>query len=174
MMKKLRKKTGFSLGETMVALLIISLITMSIATAVAFGARQYGNSVSRSEARILCSSLSSIIQDELRNTTQVMIDGDDLYYRTTNYESGDDLSRFDQDEDGHIVVMTGTEKFLLLGEAAYSGEDDLTAELESISFDDGVFNVSLVVHTSNGGGEIRSDFTVIPLNTVKELDPETI
>ena len=171
--KKLRKKTGASIAETMVALIIISLLSMSIATGVAFGARQYSKSTARSEARILCSSLTSMIQDELRNTTEVQTaaDGSLLGYRSTYFQTDDDaLSRFDDNGDTYITVVTGTQTFRLLGEAAYSGGDNITTELKSVTYDDvkELFSVSLVVHTKNAG-DVQSDFNVIPLNSVKVL-----
>lgn len=191
-MRRLRKKAGFSLSETMLALLIVALLSMSIATGVAFGARQYRRAMARSEARILCSSLAGIIQEELRNTTGVQTDGDDLeFFQSTHYQSGTELSSLvviveedgeekEQDE-GYVAVKTGDEYFLLLGEAAYSGANDLKAKLDSVKcntyekeIDDGSktevylssFSVSLVIK-ARGAGEVRSDFDVIPLNEIK-------
>ena len=81
-----RKKRGFSMSETMVALMIVSLVSLSIATGVAFAVRQHNRVVAYSEARILCSSLTSIFQEELGNT-RTYINGSDGNPKTLRFFS---------------------------------------------------------------------------------------
>ncbi len=82
-----RAWSGFSLGETLVALLIVSLLSMGIATGVAFAARQYNRALVRSEARILCSTLTNIFREELGNTQTIDTNpaNDSIRFFSSNY-----------------------------------------------------------------------------------------
>ena len=141
-----RRKAGFSLGEVMVALLIVSLLSMSIATGVAFGMRQYNKAVANSEARILCSTLTSVITDELSNAR--------------NFDSNNTLKA----KDGQIYKGDGSP---LLPAAAYSGgTHELSATIENLKFENGKYTVKLSVSPINTDWKVETTFDVLPLNSV--------
>ena len=90
--RALRDKRGYSLGETMVALIIVSLLSMCIATGVAFGVRQYKRAMILSESRVLCSTLATVIRSELNSTPSVWTEdtGGRVAYFSLAYASSDD------------------------------------------------------------------------------------
>ena len=138
----------------MVALLIVSLLSMCIATGVAFGARQYRRAVANSEARILCSTLTNAITDELSNTTI--------------FDSSDSSKTLQANADGQICREDGS---LLLPEAAYTGTETLSATIKVTYADaDKKYKIELAVSPNNTDWKVETKFDVLPLNpvTVKE------
>ena len=70
-MDKLRKSGGFSLAETLVAMLILSLVAGAMAGGVMFAREQYRKCMILSESKALCSTLSDVIKDQLRNAESI-------------------------------------------------------------------------------------------------------
>jgi Tfp pilus assembly protein PilV len=70
-LRRLRKRSGYSLAESLLALLIILLLSAGIAGGVAFAVRQYNEAMIRSEAKVLCSSLSNVLRNELSITSDI-------------------------------------------------------------------------------------------------------
>ncbi len=129
----------------MVALLIVSLLSMCIATGVAFGARQYRRAVANSEARILCSTLTNAITDELSNTTIF-----------------DPSKTLKANADGQICREDGS---LLLPEAAYTGTETLSATIK-VTYADKKYKIELAVSPNNTDWKVETKFDVLPLNPV--------
>ena len=84
-LRKLLSSGGMSIGETMIAVALIALLSLCIATGTAFGANQYQKSLLSSEARVLSSTLTSIFQEELSNTTQVRYQDGKFRYASPRY-----------------------------------------------------------------------------------------
>lgn len=168
---KLRRKTGYTLAESLIAILLIALISMGLATGVAFGVRQYNNSVTRSEARILCSTLTSVITDELssiQGSCSKSESGNTVSYHSERYGVSGELKA----DGGHICI--GDTK--LIPDAAYSTTMQLRAAVEvtpspaTAGSEVTRFTVRLTIQspdrTSVYKKEIETTFDVIPLNTV--------
>ena len=162
----------------MVTLLIISLLSMAIATGTAFGVRQYRKAVTRSEARILCSTLSSILEDEFTNTQHVFVDGSGNVARYDSQRHGNNISLLVKDSDG-TVVSSGGGGYLfagnneLLSQAAYSkGFQNLCVESPELKYDNEAkfFTVTLTVTDFGKTQKVTTKFDVIPLNSVKTDD----
>lgn len=66
-MDKLRKSVGFSLVETLMAMLILSLASGAMAGGVMFAREQFRKCMILSESKALCSTLSDVLKDQLRN-----------------------------------------------------------------------------------------------------------
>ena len=66
MKKKLRSRRGMTLTETLMALLIASLVSIAVAVGIASAARVYRDSVAPSESQLLSATLSQAMMDELR------------------------------------------------------------------------------------------------------------
>ena len=74
--RKVRGKSGYSIAESLLALLIVALLSIGIAAGVAFGVRQYNEAMSLSEARVLCSTLASVVRGELSVVPEAWTAGD--------------------------------------------------------------------------------------------------
>ena len=69
--KLLSDKRGFSLGELLAATVILLLASQVMTQGMAFATRMYKESLTRSHAKQLCSTLTNVIEKELRYTTSV-------------------------------------------------------------------------------------------------------
>ena len=64
--KLLSDKRGFSLGELLAATVILLLASQVMTQGMAFATRMYNESLTRSHAKQLCSTLTNVIEKELR------------------------------------------------------------------------------------------------------------
>ncbi|MCR5453328.1 MAG: hypothetical protein K6F00_11950 [Lachnospiraceae bacterium] len=86
--KKLKNKKGMSLAETLLAMLIILIVTGTVTNSIKLAVNNYNRSMIRSEAKILYSTLSSIITNELDNTGTITLgDSSDGYYDVIGFFS---------------------------------------------------------------------------------------
>ena len=85
--KLLSDKRGFSLGELLAATVILLLASQVMTQGMAFATRMYKESLTRSHAKQLCSTLTNVIEKELRYTTSVNKgnDGTVLKYFSPTY-----------------------------------------------------------------------------------------
>ena len=75
MMHKLRSRRGMTLTEVLVALLILSLVTVGVAAGVGASVRVYRQATEASDAHMLASTLSTALMDELRYARDIQADG---------------------------------------------------------------------------------------------------
>ena len=73
-MGRLRNKKGMSIVELLSAIAVMLLVTVVLVTGVRLGVKAYTKSVSMSEAQILCTTLTTAVNDELRYAGTVHID----------------------------------------------------------------------------------------------------
>lgn len=148
--RRLRGKNGYSIAESLLAVLIVAVLSTGIATGVAFGVRQYNEAMTLSEARILCSTLAGMVRGELSVVSKAWMAGDGTvtafnsgidqifpsdeekdaaqkrnFYAAeiTETNSGKAINVKDLDDYGEIVMATYPTKVYpmqFLGSAAYS------------------------------------------------------
>ena len=137
-----------------------------------------------SEAQLLCSALTSSIQNELTYAKDVKVSGGKL---TTYFSSARKMGPGCTIivDGGEIKISNGTEKYALVDKANYSSANRsgaggtgqfLTAYLSDITWDGKAFNVTLWVcdsknliadaDTAEDGALAFSKFSVIPLSGV--------
>lgn len=63
--ERLTARRGFTLAELLIAVLILLLATTVIASMMTLAARHYRNEMQQTKAELLCSTLSSSVQNEL-------------------------------------------------------------------------------------------------------------
>lgn len=152
MMHKLRSRQGMTLTEVLVALLILSLVTVGVAAGVGASVRVYRQATEASDAQMLVSTLSAALMDELRYARDIQSDG-----RFTSDTFGEDSSV--GVTDGRITV--GGEK--LLSDAVYAGlrvKNPIT-----VTYAGGVFQVELTVQSGTEDRDVRTaSFAVRALN----------
>lgn len=179
--KKLSNNKGFSLGELLVATVILLLASQILAQGVAYAARMYNESLTRSHAKQLCSSLTAVIETELRYTTSITYDektGKLLTYFSRDYgQSNSGFLSIDSDDNevstGEIAVRTSTGEntnkyHRLLSSSTYSSYD-LEAKVSSAVYDlsNNKFTISLTIYERNGDKQLETTFDVIPANDLK-------
>lgn len=75
-MRKLRDQKGFSMVESLCVVIVLLLVSAVIMTGTRFATETFTKSVSLSEAQVLCSTLKTVIGDELRSTSTVFVDNE--------------------------------------------------------------------------------------------------
>ena len=152
MMHKLRSRRGMTLTEVLVALLILSLVTVGVAAGVGASVRVYRQATEASDAHMLASTLSTALMDELRYARDIQADGS---FTSDTFGEGVSVGL----NDGYVEI--GNEK--LLSEAAYAGlrvKDSIT-----VTYAGGVFHVELTVQSGTEDRDIRTvSFAVRALN----------
>ena len=142
-----------TLTEVLVALLLLSLVTVGIATGVGASLRVYRQATEASDAQMLVSTLSTALMDELRYARDIQADGS---FTSDTFGEGSSVGV----TDGRVTV--GGEK--LLSDAVYVGlrvKDPIT-----VNYVDGVFQVELTIQSGTEDRDVQTvSFAVRALNT---------
>ncbi|MDO4516820.1 MAG: prepilin-type N-terminal cleavage/methylation domain-containing protein [Bacillota bacterium] len=153
-MKKLWARGGMSLSELLVAILILSLVSLGVAVGVSSAMRVYQQSVELSDAQTLSSTLATAIMDELRFARDVS-GTDNPSFTSATFGEGVSL---DVDDNGYVTV--GGQR--LVGTGAYAGY--LQAEKPDITYQNGIFQVILTINGKSDDQVREVEFSVVPIN----------
>lgn len=179
--KKLSDKRGFSLGELLAATVILLLASQVMTQGMAFATRMYKESLTRSHAKQLCSTLTNVIEKELRYTTSVNkgSDGTVLKYFSPTYGKTESaFAAIDENENkidgtagGEIAVQLTAEDGSrywqkLISSASYSSFD-LKATIQSVKMEGTTFHVILEITDKDGKKIVTNKFDVIAVNDIK-------
>lgn len=187
--RKLKKNKGFTLVELLFSMLILMLSTTVIIQCFNLGIGNVIKETRASEAQLLCSALSSSLQNELTYARNIEVkDGKLDTYFSSSRRMGDKSSIIIVD--GEIKIQSGSDIYPLVASANYTAKDRagvggdgyfLKAYLgDGIVWDStkGVFNVTVWVDdagktelTPDDAKKIAlaySEFSVKPLAGVKQ------
>ncbi len=189
--RKLRGRGGYSLGEALVALVILMLVSSGMVETIRFAIDQYHKQVTYSEAKVLCSTLTNVIRGELSNTSHIKLSGSNnldsffspnysidgigennkvSFYAVDVAQKASGLSISDAAGAGGELLLgkrSGSTQYtgnLLLSSASYSTYR-LRAGVPLITYSGGVFSVTLDVYSSDDKLLVENKFDVLPLNT---------
>ena len=193
MRNKLSNKGGFSLAELLVTLLIVSLVTSGVATGVQLAVGHYRRSMGLSESKVLCSTLSSIVQSELGSTREAqpgeLISGTEyrlIGFFSNTYANTQDLSQFysvdvndsgiSLSDDGYGEIILGVKSGnsvignLLVGSKSYSTYKLKARVNVTCTIPDGEnyiskFHVTIIIKAP-ADQTTSTSFDVIPLNRI--------
>lgn len=144
-------ETGFTLTEVLATVIILGLVTAGMATAITVGTQQFNRSMALSEGQQLYSSISRLLENDLRSSVAPITSGPVTSYQTVNFGNKQTLYLDALDDEGDIVAPTGGEttgygqlafcshgddssvKNRLLGRAAYNY--GLRAKVKSFNYD---------------------------------------
>ncbi len=171
-MNKLRNNHGMSIGETLVAVLILLLVSAGLASGVSLASRYYTKTVRTSEANELYSTLESLISNELRYTNCAEFDGSGnlVNFFSKTFPIHDDYTNIaivDGDKNlsnnyDYVAIGNNDNYNLILSKASYPNE--LGAKINSIKYDNGCFVVDLDIGTDEIGSLVTKAFSVRCLN----------
>ena len=173
-----------SLLELLCAVLILLLVTLGMTTGIRLGVDRFAKSMRISEAKILYSTISTVMAGELRYTADVTVDaaGNVVDFQAVNFgkkqyaQSPPCRNFYSMEEDGtptesYGEIGYGTETSAedmerILGSAAYNY--GLTAKVDRISYDDskGIFTVGLSIGYK-GESYLSQEFQVLNIGAVK-------
>lgn len=168
--QKLKSTRGLTLGEMLCAVLIVLLVSGTMASTVSLAVRQYQRSLRESEAEVLCSTLATIITDELAFTTEIKVAGGQVVqFQSQHYAMKDTKGTFLTDAVdggyGHLLLGTAEKSANLLGKGSYP--NGLLAKVESLSYDNGTHCFTVKLSVGYGETEYASrTFHVINANQI--------
>ena len=177
---RLSDRRGFSLGELLAATIILLLASQVMTQGMAFATRMYNETLSRSHAKQLCSTLTNVIETELRYTTSVSLNGEKMvsyfspvYGKTLSgfCSLGEDGNPVDGTKGGELAIQV-TDKTTneviwqrLVSSASYSSYG-LLAEASAVTYNQSAnsFHVVLNITDKDGNSLVTSAFDVLPVN----------
>ena len=113
-MNKLRSKSGMTLTELISGIIVLLLVAGILTVGVRLGAKAYVESVSASEAQVLCATLTELVTDELRYAGSTAVDDDGTVKIFSQRFGGSDKTSesavlaFATDDHGHIYLRDTT------------------------------------------------------------------
>ena len=167
--KKLQSKYGLSIVELLSAIIVMLLVTATLVIGVRLGVKAYVESVSMSEAQILCSTLTTTISDELRyaDTIKVADDGKITFFSKNFGGTGSEGISFSLNENGQILLGNRA----ILSKRAYPYE--LRAAMD-LKYDQQsqIFSVNLKIMRASRAAVLAEDtFEVKAINAQSNYFP---
>ena len=172
---KLASNKGMSLGEVLVAVLILLLLTGIVAGGIPVAQNAYINVVDCGNAEVLISTSMTVMNSELGGAKEVKVDsaGNVKYFKSS--VSGL-WSKLENTDDGILITQyaglveeigstTPSNAYLIVSRKAAT--DPLHTEYDSVKYADGVFTVSGLRVVRNG--ETLTDvpvYMIVSLNDV--------
>ncbi len=175
-MNKLRNNKGMSIAETLVAVLILLLVSGGLASGVTLANKYYTKTLRTSEANQLYSTLETLLTNELKYTGEVTLNSDNslnTFFSVTfsNENALTSIVIVDGNKElidsyGYVAIgsIEDNEYRYILSKASYPNE--LGAKVKSIIYDEdkGCFNVELDIGTDKIGTLVDKSFSVRCLN----------
>ena len=85
-LQKLNREAGFTLAETLMAVLILLMVSAIVATGIPAASNAYHKAVDAANAHVLLSTTVTALRDELGMAKEVEVDGTTVtYYSADNY-----------------------------------------------------------------------------------------
>jgi len=148
---RMRRRAGFTLSETLIAVLILLMVSAVVAAGVPVAAGVYEKVVRGANAQVLLSTAMTELRDELGTATDVRVENG----TTIHYRSGDGSDTTIYLNGGVIYIqeyvgLSDSENFRhpLVSNAAADGE--LKASYGTVELNDGVLTFSGLVVQKDG------------------------
>ncbi|MDD6288714.1 MAG: hypothetical protein PUA57_00755 [Eggerthellales bacterium] len=187
--ERLASTAGLTLGELLVSVVVMSLVSLLLAAGVSVAARQYQESLVGSESQALCSTLTTAVTTALRSAQDfdrpsVTSDQDGEHYvyqrfwaadayRTGLVVVGEEGQELPEDAAGYVALKAtdgslaplATQASYTLGMKARVQLDWTNGGSSRYSAEAPVCKVTLTVCDSASNPVATSAFTVIPVNS---------
>lgn len=151
-MRKIKNKSGFTLAETMVAVLILMFVGVIVAEGMPAARNAYNKVVLGSNAQVLLSTTVNALRDELSTSLEIKNVSTTNNKALTYYNSETgSMSKLYLNEDNVIMVQDYVKTDLLLDNkvsdarpllSAAAKSDDLNVTYKSVSYDPSTHNVT--------------------------------
>lgn len=156
MRRKLKARKGFTLVELLVALMILALLTVAVATGTQAGAKIHQDARFASESALLAESLGNALGDILRYAVPVEPEGggDVTAFKNESYAYLGECW-IEADENGRLVLSGGS-ALPLLGEGTYTNMAVTDFEL---IYENGLFTGSYTIESTWGNPPFTKEIT---------------
>ena len=166
-MRKLAKKAGFSLAETLITVAVLAIVTAGGAAVTGQIISTRTAMIQAADSQVLASTALEALADEIRFGQELEVEPDGksirLYSTIFGYEA-----KISLDSNGRIVIAEqggtgGDEKQLLAGKA-YTG-----LRIDELKFEEVSGDITISLKVVGRNGVLWEDsLTVRPLNKVKK------
>lgn len=117
-LKKLKSRGGFSLAEMLVAMLILTMMSMVACMGISTAMEDRAKAITVADAQAVASTAAQAVSDQVRYGRISQVGSDYIELTSSTYGSKVKLRL----EDGRLVASTAAGvQYALLGEKAYSG-----------------------------------------------------
>ncbi len=164
---KLIDRKGMTLTELLAGIIVMLLVAGIMVIGVKVGSDAYVKSVSMSEAQQLCSTLTTLVNDELRYCSTIKIKTNEVTFGSDRFGKQDvnEYLRFGQNDKGQVTL--GDNKILSSRSYPYN----LKAKVKDLTYDqnlgdNGTFTATIEVYRTEGAVLATTTFQVQPLNNV--------
>lgn len=171
---KNKKTAGLTLTEMLCCVVIMLLVSIGMVNGVSLAVRNYQSSLMASESQVLCSTLTSVVSDELRYAGPVDWDKDPISFYSRSYGRP---CVFAQNEEHQVTLKpvddidyVGTGFNLLPGRAYHFGMK-AKVTLSKKDKPENTFLVNVLITDSQDRKLVENDFEVEKLN--RDVDPTT-
>lgn len=169
---KNKKTAGLTLTEMLCCVVIMLLVSIGMVNGVSLAVRNYQSSLMASESQVLCSTLTSIVSDELRYAGPVDWDKDPISFFSRNYGK---KCVFFQNGEFQVTLkpvdaQTDEEGFKLLPGRAYHFGMRAEVKIKRKGTED-TFLVTVRISDSQDRELVKNDFEVEKLN--RDIAPAT-
>ena len=160
--KRKRERAGFTLAETLIAILILLMVSAIVAGAIPAASNVYVKTVDAANAQLLLSTTMTVLRDELGTATRIETSSDS---KTITYRSGKNgCAKIE-------VVSTGTDPGLYIWHGEYKdGIPDFTNSTPRLLVSKKAATEGMVVSCtfSESGGVV----TVSGLSVKKDMNKD--
>lgn len=168
---KNKKTAGLTLVEMLCCVVIMLLVSIGMVNGVSLAVRNYERSLMFSESQVLCSTLTSIVSDELRYAGPVDWDKDPISFFSRNYGK---KCAFSRNGECHVTLkpveaQANEEGFKLLPGRAYHFGMKAEVTLSKKDKSDNTFLVTIRISDSKDRKLVENVFEVEKLN--RDVDP---
>lgn len=165
---KNKKTAGLTLTEMLCCVVIMLLVSIGMVNGVSLAVRNYQSSLMASESQLLCSTISSLVTDELRYAGAVDWNVRPIQFGSPSYGR----CYFSQNEKMQVTLNTVSEagtdtgkSYKLLPSRAYHFGMEAKVTLTKKDESPNTFSVTILVSAPNNGPELaKSEFDVEQLN----------
>lgn len=170
---KNKKTAGLTLTEMLCCVVIMLLVSIGMVNGVSLAVRNYERSLMVSESQVLCSTLTSMVSDELRYAGPVDWEKDPISFFSRNY--GGKECAFSQNGEFQVTLkpvdaQTDKEGFKLLPGRAYHFGMRAEVKIKRKGTED-TFLVTVRISDSQDRELVKNDFEVEKLN--RDIAPAT-
>lgn len=102
---KLKSQAGFSLAETMLAVLILLLVSMLMANGIPTVKAVYENVTVGANARVLLSTTVAALRNELGTAKDIKVEGDKVTYYSTDTHSTSSIYKNDVSGEAAAIML---------------------------------------------------------------------
>lgn len=169
---KNKKTAGLTLTEMLCCVVIMLLVSIGMVNGVSLAVRNYQSSLMASESQLLCSTISSLVTDELRYAGAVDWGKDPIQFGSPSYGR----CYFGQNDEKQVTLNTVSEagtdtgkSYKLLPSRAYHFGMEAKVTIEQVTIEPkentpNTFSVTILVSAPNGAELAKSQFDVEQLN----------